>query len=244
MNDAARATLRKCPWIAAALVLAVAVVLQALPWMRPSPPSAMPPLAQAIPVRPEGWTSREMPLGPTEFVSSEAEKILNYDRFINREYENGSTHFGLYVAYWAAGKMPVQLVASHTPDRCWTENGWKCMEMRFRQTGMFGRTELPPAEWRLFTPPVGGPPTYVIFWHLVGGRAYDFGERFNSVPDPVRWWRGALHQALQGSGEQYFIRLMSDQPLESLWADPGFREVVRSLDELTRPLPSRTAARL
>ena len=139
-----------------------------------------------------GWASRDLPLGPSEFLSSEVEKVLNYDEVINREYQRGSDRFGVYVAYWSAGKMPVQLVASHTPDRCWTENGWRCLDMRFKQRGFFAGMDVAPAEWRLFEPPLGGAPTYVLYWHLVDGETYDYGERFNAVPDPVRWWRGAM----------------------------------------------------
>ena len=138
----------------------------------------------------------------------------------------------MYVAYWGAGKMPTRLVASHTPDRCWTENGWRCLAMKFKQRQNFGTVALQPAEWRLFEPPLGGAPVYVLYWHLVDGRIYDYGERFNNVPSPVRWWKDAVEQALHGSQEQYFIRLTSSEPLENLWNDPGFAQVLTGLSQL------------
>lgn len=229
--------------VLAALVLAGSVLVQALPLVRPSLPSRPPHLAAKVPAQPAGWTVRDVPLGPSEFMAGEVEKVLNYDDVINRDYRRGAEQFGLYVAYWGPGKMPTQLVASHTPDRCWTENGWHCLEMRFRQQDVLAGAGLQPVEWRLFEPPGGAPPVYVLYWHLVDGEVYDYGERFNAVPDPVRWWRGAIQQALHGPREQYFIRLTSSQPLEELWTDPGFRVVVQSLSALglARPVPALRA---
>ena len=136
------------------------------------------------------------------------------------------------MAYWGSGKMPTRFVASHTPDRCWTENGWHCLQMKFMQDEVVDGTALKPAEWRLFEPPDGGKPVYVLYWHLVDGRVYDYGRRFNAVPEPMRWWKDAVQQVLRGSREQFFIRLTSSEPLEQLWGDAGVAEVLRSLELL------------
>jgi hypothetical protein len=224
-----RRSWRRWPLILPAGVLLLAVLAQGGQFFRKTTRSRGPHLAATVPTDLAGWVSRDVPLGANEFLANEAGKVLNYDEFVYRAYNRAGEGFTVYVAYWGPGKMPVQLVASHTPDRCWTENGWRCLSMRFKQTGLFAGAELQPAEWRLFEPPLGGRPTYVLYWHLVGGRPYDYGERFNSVPDPIRWWRGAVEQMVRGNREQYFIRLTSDQPLESLWAEPGFREIVRNL---------------
>ena len=42
----------------------------------------------------------------------------------------------------------------------------------------------------------------------------------------------AVQQALLGSREQYFIRVTSSEPPETLWSDPGFLEVMRGLEQL------------
>jgi len=128
--------------------------------------------------------------------------------------------------------MPTQLVASHTPDRCWTENGWRCLAMRFQEPETLDGSALLPAEWRIFEPPSGGRPVYVLYWHLVGGRRYDYGRRFNAIPSPLLWWKGAVQQMLLGSGEQYFIRITSNEPIEGLWSDRGFAEMLRGLGHL------------
>ena len=198
-----------------------------------APAAAKPPhLAQAIPTQLSGgWTVRDLPLGPNEFVAEAAQKILRTDEFVNREYRRGRTIFGIYAAYWGPGKMPIRLVASHTPDRCWTENGWKCQDMRFKQPTAIGERALQPAEWRRFEDPHGGI-AYVLFWHLIEGRASDFGERFNAIPDPITWWKDAVQQAILGSPEQYFIRVTSNVPFDEIWQDPVVQQVLTGLAEI------------
>lgn len=218
--------------ISPALVLAGAGFAQLLGVTRIVPAARPHHLAQVIPSEINGWTWRDLPLGANEFMNGQVEKILNYDECLNREYNQGGLNFGIYLAYWGPGKMPTRLVASHTPDRCWTENGWRCLEMKFKQTRQLGDATLQPAEWRSFAPSTGGRPTYVLYWHLVEGQVYDYGERFNAVPDPVRWWKDAVQQVYLGSREQYFIRITSTVPFENLWQDPGFREVLNGLSRL------------
>ena len=222
------------PWslIVPGVALLLAVAFQGVNLFRETPQKREAHLRQSLPLEVPGWSSREVPLGPSEFISGEVEKVLNYDEVFYREYVRAGENFGVYVAYWGAGKMPTRLVASHTPDRCWTENGWHCLEMKFKVAESVQGKALQPAEWRVFEPPRGGSLTYVLYWHLVEGRTYDYGDRFNNVPDPLLWWKDAMQQALLGSREQYFIRLTSSAPLETLWKDPGFTEVMRGLGRL------------
>ena len=190
-------------------------------------------LGATLPKAVTGWKAADEPLGSTEFLQTAVEKNLNYDDMVNRVYRSGGRSFGVYVAYWSPGRMPVQKVASHTPDRCWSENGWTCEAMRIEAGLSAGDHRLLPARWRLFRPPVeGGAKQYVLYWHLVGGALYDYGDGFNQRPDPLQWWRDTLHYALKGSSEQYFIRIMSSQPLEELQADAGFQEVLGALAKL------------
>jgi hypothetical protein len=212
--------------------LLAAVALQGMDVFHKPVATRAPHLVQAMPALVGDWRMRDVPLGPNEFVTKVAEKTLNYDEVLYREYRRGAEYFTVYVAYWGAGKMPAQLVASHTPDRCWTENGWHCRDMKFHKTYFLDGRELQPAEWRLFDPPNGGNAIHLIFWHLVKGHVYDFGERFNSVPDPVRWCKNAVQQAFLGNQEQYFIRVASSLPMETLWNEPGFAEVLRGLSSL------------
>jgi len=190
-------------------------------------------LGATLPKAVAGLEAADEPLGPTEFLQTAVEKSLNYDDMVNRVYRSGGRSFGVYVAYWSPGRMPVQKVASHTPDRCWSESGWTCEAMRIDHHLKAGDQHLLPARWRLFRPPVeGGAKQYVLYWHLVGGDLYDYGDGFNQRPDPLTWWRDTVHYALKGSSEQYFIRIMSAQPLEELQADAGFQVVLGALAKL------------
>jgi hypothetical protein len=215
-----------------AFALAAAVAVQCLPAFRSKIKTRDPRIAQSVPAALPGWIGRDVPLGSNEFLTTEAASVLNFDEYVNREFSRNGENLGVYVAYWGDGKMPTQLVASHTPDRCWTETGWRCLAMKFKQDNTIDGVTLQPAEWRLFEPPDGGKPTYVLYWHLVEGRAYDYGNRFNAIPDPFLWWKGAVKQMLLGSREQYFIRITSSEPFENLRGDPGFADVMRSLERL------------
>ena len=220
------------------LVLVAAIGIQAFnPFQEEAQPKPKH-LAAAIPARvPAGWSARDLPLGPTEYVQEVVERTLRTDDILNREYRRGRETFGVYVAYWGPGKMPTRLVASHTPDRCWTENGWSCEEMRFKQETKVGGQSLQPAEWRRFLDPQGGT-TYVLFWQLIEGQAYDFGERFNAIPSPLEWWKDAVQQAVFGSREQYFIRVTSSVPFEEIREDPGFVAVFEGLGRLGLVVPT------
>lgn len=224
--------------VAGALVLAVAAALQRYKLRdikEGDRHSAARPvmLAERLPRALPGWTGRDAPLGSTEIVRSATEKILNFDDFANRIFRRSGGEFGVYVAYWSPGRMPVQKVASHTPDRCWSENGWTCEALRAGEQVPWREGVLKPAYWRIFTPPANhGARQYVLYWHLVGGELYDYGTGFNRKPNPIQWWRETVHYALKGSADQYFIRLTSDRPFEEIWQDPGFQEVLSALAKL------------
>lgn len=213
------------------LVLGAAVAVQFATVVRETPPPRAAHLGGFVPKAPDGWRARDVPLGPNEFLEGQVEKILNFDEVVHREYSRAGVTFAVYAAYWGPGRMPTRLVASHTPDRCWTENGWTCLEMRFKEARVAAGVQLQPAEWRLFRSPAGDV-THVLFWHLVDGRVYDFGSRFTAIPDPVRWWKDAIGQAFRGSSEQYFVRITSNVPFAEIWDEPGFAAVVAGLAEL------------
>jgi hypothetical protein len=218
---------------AAAAVIAVAVGLQFGFRFRDVPQSgSQTRLTSVVTPSLSGWGVSDEPLGQTEAGSEAALKTLNLDDYVYRRYQRGAVSFTIYAAHWAPGRMPTRLVASHTPDRCWTENGMRCIDMRFRERYRLAGKPLLPAEARTFTQPTGGEKMYVAYWHTVDGRIYDYGARFNAVPDPWRWWKDAMAQAAYGSREQLFVRIASATPLEVLWRDAGFQSVLASVAAL------------
>jgi hypothetical protein len=233
MQTAAASRAGRVVTIALTFVLAAAVGAQFLHRTTTLPTSTPHRrLAEATPRELRGWQVTDLPLGPTEAVNEAALKTLNLDDYVYREFKRGAESFTIYAAYWAAGKMPARLVASHTPDRCWTENGMRCTDMRFRQDYAIGERSLLPAEYRAFLPAGGGERIHVAYWHVVGGESYDYGARFNAVPSPWRWWKDTLSEAAYGSREQLFVRVASTQPIDALWRQPDFLNAMRVFADL------------
>lgn len=189
-------------------------------------------LARRLPAQVGPWLGGDEPLGPNESVSDAASRVLNFDDYVYRIYRSGSATLGVYIAYWAPGRMPTHKVASHTPDRCWIENGWKIRDARFSVPVSAEELVLKPGEWRVFRPPGDTREQFVLYWHLVGDELYDYGARLNTRPHPVKWVRDSMAYALKGSEEQYFIRLTSERPIEDLLADPSLAGLWKALAEL------------
>lgn len=190
-------------------------------------------LKQQIPAQLAGWSVADEPLGPNETVRGAIEKTLNYDDYVYRLYRRDGVTVGIYAAYWAPNRMPVQKVASHTPDRCWIENGWTCLDQRFAEKIAARDARLQPAQWRIFQAPGrDGRREHVLYWHLVGSRLHDYGARLATSPGIVAWWRDALTYALAGSQAQVFVRVTSSVPFERLQADSGWQTLVESLANL------------
>lgn len=215
-----------------ALTIAAACVMQGWPSLHSPPPPRLPHLDRLIPATLTGWEVRDVPLGPSEFLAAEVGRILNFDEAVYREYRRGNQLVAAYAAYWGPGRMPAQVVASHTPDRCWTENGWRCTDLKFQLELKHAGQLLQPAEWRVFEPPGGGPVTYVLYWHLVEGEPYAFGERFSAAPKITEWLRMAAVQMLTGNREQYFIRLSSTVPFDEVWDDTVMTELLTGLQNV------------
>ena len=215
-----------------ALLLA-AVVFQLVYQLRETPePVPRTRLVDALPKTVGGWDVGEESLGSTEAVNAATLKVLNLDDFVYRRFSKGSQSFTVYAAYWAAGRMPTRLVASHTPDRCWTENGMRCVDMRFRENYVLRERPLLPAEFRVFKASEQGAPIHVAYWHTVEGKVYDYGARFNAVPHPWLWWKDTMAQAAYGSREQLFVRVASTTPLETWWKDSDFQAVMTKVADL------------
>jgi len=176
---------------------------------------------------------RELPVGVSEGAANAVEQALRFDDVLYREYWDPAHEgrFTLYIAYWNPGKIPVQLVASHTPDRCWTEAGWIGVKRHGNETVVVGGLRLKPAQARIFKNNTGQT-QQVLYWHLVGRRLYDYGSGFNQVPSIWRWWREAAREAVRSPPEQYFVRLSSDRRFDELEADPAFRAVIKCLADL------------
>lgn len=210
------------------IVLLSAIVLQTRSYApgETSGTSRLPMLSASI-----GVGSRPLALGNTEAASGAVEKVLQFDDVFFREFRGRRGTFDVYAAYWKPGKLAAQLVASHTPDRCWTEAGWQCVGQDYSLLIVSENIELLPGQGRTFEAP-NTRSRHIVYWHLVGTELYDYGERFNSIPSPWHWWRDAAKQFFRSPPEQYFIRLSSERPFSEWRDDPAFQAVVSALAEL------------
>ena len=131
----------------------------------------------------------------------------------------------VYVAHWSPGQAPVSLVASHTPDACWPGSGWEALPNAEPHAALpLDQRILPVAEHRLFQNN-GQPPLHVWFWHVYDGRVINYRDPY-SVPALLEL---ALRYGFRREGGQYFVRLSSNAPWETLAADPLIRRLFANL---------------
>jgi len=176
-----------------------------------------------------GWEMKDEPLANTEAYAQDVRTALNLDDYFYRIYRRADASFAVFVCYWAPNKMPANLVASHTPDRCWSQSGWICDKFDLWRDMPAGAERLQPGFWRTFRGPAGHRQE-VIYWHLIGGRAQLYsGNRFNQVVNWRFWWKEAFLFGVNGNAEQYFVRITSERPLSELWGMPGFQEMLTRL---------------
>ena len=155
--------------------------------------------------------------------------ILRTTQLVERTYAKNiagqPTLFSVYIARWAPGQAPVSLVASHTPDACWPGAGWHPQPNPTPQTTLTlaGRS-LPRAEYRIFQS-ANSPPLQVWFWHVYDGRVINYRDPY-SVPALLEL---ALRYGFRREGEQYFIRITSNQPWDQLAQEPVIAEIVAHL---------------
>ena len=225
-----------------AVVLLVSLALQVPAGLKPLPEGTLnEPLTRLIPASVDGWKVTELALGPTESVIERSRNLLNLDDFVHREYTRGDRRFSVYVAYWKPGKMPVRLVNQHTPDRCWTEVGWTCTDREWNVRRVVNGQPLQPGQWGVFEKDELSHYTY--FWHIVGGRVHWYGgERLNTKSSLTSVWEDFRKFGLNVHREQFFVRIVSPIPMDDLWSEPGFLEVMQSLADLCLAQPEQEEA--
>jgi hypothetical protein len=227
------------------VLLAVSAVLSAgilAGMLRPM--EAMPrmvDLGNELPAELPGWTMRDLPLGDTETIIEATKNILRFDSFVHRKFRRGEYLVTVYGAFWSAGTMPSQSVASHSPDHCWVLAGWKCNDWQSRAAPARASQLLGPVEVRSFVAP-SGQTMNVWYWHLQNGVSADYGFRGNIMNYTSRWLRDSMRQVFSSSPEQFFIRLSSQQPLEDFAGDPGgmiLFDMILWQESLLRRIPCR-----
>ncbi len=173
-----------------------------------------------------GWEMVDLPLGTTELLGNSVKAELNLDDYFYRSYKREDKRFEIFVCYWGPNKMPANLVASHTPDRCWSQSGWTCEKYDLWLDLPAGTSRLQPGFWRTFQS-ANGDQQEVVYWHLIGGRAQIYaGNSFNQVVSWRFWWKEAFIFGVTGNAEQYFVRITSNCSLKTIWNEPGVQTML------------------
>lgn len=215
--------------VAGVAVLTGAIAVAAVAELQPVPESTLTtPLEETIPSQLPGWEVEDLDLGPTESVTQRSYDLLRLDDFVHRNYSRAGSSFSVYVAYWKPGKMPVRLVNQHTPDRCWTEVGWTCTDREWNVRRYAGDIPLQPGQWGIYE--IGDYTNYTYFWHIVGGEAHWYGgERINTRSSLTSIWEDFRKYGLNVHREQFFVRIVSREPMDDLWEKEGFQTVMKDL---------------
>lgn len=192
----------------------------------------VPALPQLLSHGGDGWSAMDLPLAETNAAETEVREVLGFDDYVYRRFRDRANRaFDVYVAYWAAGKMPPSMVAAHTPDVCWVGDGWSIA--RAHSDEALGDLTLvgTPGEWRRMRAP-DGEIREVWFSHIGGRRYFELAESGLTRPSQFGKRLKELWAELwSGSREQWFIRISSEQPLETLARDPFFRDVIVRINQ-------------
>jgi len=189
-------------------------------------------LAEMLPTALSGYAVKDEPIARTEEMKRAIGELLNYNDAVFRIYESAGRRVSVYTAWWAAGRMSPRLVASHTPDVCWPVTGWTrdtgVDEQMTAATVEFSRSGFVVGQLRVFV--AQAKPEHVVFWHKVGVEFLSY----NKGGAPPWWatldelWRNGLNL----KRAQLFVRISSDQPLESFWRDPALEPLRAALLDL------------
>ncbi|MET0262815.1 MAG: exosortase/archaeosortase family protein [Rariglobus sp.] len=189
--------------------------------------SRIPDLAAILPIAPEGWD-----IVRTEDLYQFA-SVLKTEHLIQRSYVRNTGAAGMseplqitvYIAYWAPGKVPVSLVAAHTPEACWPGGGWTAQPVPpIRGPFLVRGDPVPTPEYRAFTN--AGTLQNVWYWHLYDGRSIAQGDpRSAGALLKLAWDYG-----FRTAGEQLFVRVSSNRPWEEIRDDPLLAGIVDRLE--------------
>lgn len=186
-------------------------------------------LAKRLPANLPGGSVRDEPIAATEEMKKAVGELLNFNDGIYRVYQLRDARISVYAAWWEPGRMAPRLVATHTPDVCWSGNGWvrdKAAETKLG-AGIYelAATGFADGECRVFV--ANGKPEYVIFWHKVGDEMLSYKNGW--APPWWAWLDEMWRSGLNIRKEQLFVRISSDKPLEVIWSKPEMEPLRRAL---------------
>ncbi len=186
-----------------------------------------PDLSATLPLQADGWqvtTAQDL----YQFSS-----VLQTTHLLERTYlrpasDGRLNRVTVYLAYWPAGQTTVSRVASHTPDACWPGSGWNNRPTdEPRPILTVPGFKLSPAEHRLFQNG-DGVAQHVWFWHIYDGHPINYRDPY-SVP---ALFELALQYGFRRQGDQFFVRISSNQPWSEIAREPLVDEIAFNLTKL------------
>ncbi|HAV14257.1 MAG TPA: hypothetical protein DCX06_12305 [Opitutae bacterium] len=185
-------------------------------------------LKDVVPSSMEGWLINDMDIANSPDMAERVSDRLNFDDFLIRIFRKDDTFVRLYIAYWKPGTASYRWAGAHTPDTCWVQAGWSCVEREYSIPFEVAGVAFEPAEYGIYK--IKDHEEKVYFWHLVGGQAFGYKQQgghniFGALVD-------IQHYGLNLRQEQFFIRLSSNKDLEELKKLNGFDTIVKSLEAI------------
>ena len=197
----------------------------------------------------QGWDVQAVPLSDIPEQAQVVKDTLRYDSAIYLRYFQNDVRIDLYAAYWKRGKVPVYMVARHTPDVCWSASGWNCVEKRKVLGNLIEKDKsVGPSEYRTFV--AAGQTEHLVFFHFIDGQSSTLAETDQGLSATVKWvnnlfrnelifWHiggntagnpdrknsavplsKGLTETLSQRKEQLFVRISSNRPYDEFWSTP------------------------
>jgi hypothetical protein len=192
-------------------------------------------LAARVPMSIEGWVGVDLPLGETEAVRFQVDK-LNYHDYLYRVYRKGEREVFVYAMYWRQGDISVREMSGHTPDGCWVANGAKHAIPQETSALTVGNRQSAPAEVREFTFP-NGQHVRTAWWHIWGTNLVDRSFAKKSIMPAVKeiWaWMVKRRGARQ---DQLLVRIHSLTPLDEMVLTPPMIVFLNQFPEVFTATP-------
>lgn len=203
----------------------------------PAPPISLnESISDIIPKEINGWSYTDYDLATSEESNDRIAAFLNFDDSLYRVYTKGNVRVGVYIAYWTPGKVSYRWAGAHTPDTCWVVNGWTRLDRKYSIPFQVNEIKLKNAEFGIYEKDRTVEKVY--FWHLVGGEPFGYAQK--EIPNIFGALIDIQKYGLNLRQEQFFIRLSSNENLDSLKRIEGFDEIIKGLSQL--PLSSNEIA--
>lgn len=179
------------------------------------------------------WKVQDILLANTEENFQNIHEILQFDDYVLREYQINQYKLGLLVFYWKHNTITANEVQNHVPDICWVQNGWEIKEeINRHKLPTSNNLTIPDLEFRLFRKP-NTPDQYVYYWHIVGKKSYFNKEsKFGKGVFTLNSLKALFGLGLHMRDEQFFIRLTSNHPIESIWESKEIEPLIGSIFSL------------